>query len=699
METNCEIQPLGDNGGMTAQIHFRARAACCVALFAATACGFANVVSAGEGGALTVLPKTIDGGPPGDMMKRYLLKQVQISCELWRKRYEQLKTPDQIVEYQKRNRGFLERQLGAWPKRTPLNPQIVGKVQRPGFAVEKIIFESQPKHYVTALMFLPDPKKHKPPYPGVIVPCGHSALGKGCDLYQQAAALLALNGIAALVFDPIDQGERGQLLDKRGRPPMWGTRAHTMLGVGSILLGRNTAWFEVWDGMRAIDYLQSRAEVDPKRIGCTGNSGGGTQTSYLMALDDRISCAAPSCYLTSFERLLQTIGPGDAEQNVFGQIAFGSGEADYVLIRAPKPTLMCCVTRDFFDISGTWDTFRHAKRIYTRLGFSERMGIVEYDGKHGFHMPLRVAMVRWMMRWLSGKDKPITEPDLKILTASEFKCTPTGQVMAIKDARSAYDINDAFAAELARKRQDLWKPAQRTETLKRVAKLAGVRGLSKLPAPTVSLTGSVKRSDCSIEKLIIKPEAGVYLPALLYTPDKKTQIPPVLYLHQDGKTAAGEAIDKLVASGHIVLAADLRGIGETAQRSQRKFSSHFGGDWQDFFTAYLLGRSFVGMRTEDVLICARWLAKREKNGSVDLAAVGHLGVPALHAAALESDLFASVKLTGTLKSWSDVLQKRIVRRQLINAVHGALEAYDLPDLAAAIGKKLTIEKPADATGK
>jgi dienelactone hydrolase len=676
---------------MTTQAYSRIHAACAVLLLTA-ACGFADVP--------TVLPKKLDGGPPGYMMKRLLLKQIQAACGTWNKQYELLKTPEQIAEYQKRQKAFFAKQLGAWPKRTPLNPQIVGRIQRDGFSVEKIIFESQPKHYVTALMFLPDPERHKPPHSGVIVPCGHSALGKGCDLYQQASALLALNGIAALVFDPVDQGERAQLLDPKGRPPFWGTKAHTMLGVGSTLLGRNTAWFEIWDGMRAIDYLQSRKEVDPKRIGCTGNSGGGTQTSYLMALDDRISCAAPSCFLTSSQRLYETIGPADAEQNIFAQISAGMHQADYVLMRAPKPTLMCCVTRDFFDISGTWDTFRNAKRIYMRLGFPERVDIAEYDAKHGFHKSLRVAATRWMLRWLDGKDIAITEPDdLKILTEAEFKCTPKGQVMALKGARSAYDINDDLAALLAKKRKELWKPDRRAATLKQVARLAGVRGLDKLPEPKVTPAGVIKRDNCSVEKLIIQPEEGVYLPALLFTPAGKIVAAPVLYLHEGGKLAGSKAIGKLMAEGRVVLAADLRGVGETAQKKQGKFSSHFGRDWQDACSAYLLGKSFVGMRAEDTLVCARWLAKRLKVASVDLVAVGHVGVPALHAAAIEPEMFASVKLSGTLGSWSDVVKKRIVRRQLINVVHGALEVYDLPDLAAVLGEKLTIVNPASAGGK
>jgi len=684
--------------------HFKRAVAATLAIAVLAGCGPAP---AAEPAGLRVLPKAIDSGAPSNMMKRYLLKKIEAACGRWRKRYEQLKTPRQIAEYQKRQREFFARQLGDWPKRTPLNPQVVGKVARPGFTVEKIIFESQPKHFVTAALFLPDPKKHKPPFPGVLVPCGHSRIAKACDPYQRAAALLALNGMAALVFDPIDQGERAQLIDRNGRAPMWGTKAHTMVGVGSILLGRNTAWFEVWDGMRAIDYLQSRKEVDPKRIGCTGNSGGGTQTSYLMAIDKRIVCAAPSCYLTSFLRLCQTIGPADAEQNIFSQAAFGMGHADYILMRAPKPTLICCATRDFFDISGTWDTFRNAKRVYTRLGFAERMDLVEDDNKHGFHLKLREGMVRWMMRWLLDRNQPVTEPkDLKILTEAELRCTPKGEVMLLDGARSTYDINDAHAAKLAKQRTKLWQADRRAKTLEKVRELVGVRTLAKLPKPTVDKAGTVQRDGYHIEKFTIRPEDRIYLPALLFVPkNKKASVPPVLYIHERGKSAdaaPGGPIEKLIGAGRIVLAVDLRGIGETAQMRQRKFTPHFGPDWQDSFAAYMLGRSFVGMRAEDVLLCARWLAEQQKDTSakgVALVAVGHVGVPALHAAALEPKQFPSVKLARTLVSWSNVIQKRLVRRQLINTVHGALEVYDLPDLTALLGRKLTIVNPLDATGQ
>src|SRR5690606_3994037 len=112
--------------------------------------------------------------------------------------------------------------------------------------------------------------------------------------------------------------------------------------------------------------------------------------------DARVACAAPSCYLTSFERLLATIGPQDAEQNLHAQIALGIDHADYVLLRAPRPTLILASTRDFFDIEGTWDTFREAKRFYTRLGYPERVDLVETDARHGYPQSQREAMVRWM---------------------------------------------------------------------------------------------------------------------------------------------------------------------------------------------------------------------------------------------------------------------------------------------------------------
>lgn len=648
---------------------------------------------------LRVLPEKIDGVAPAEMMSHYLHRLAQQSFESWKLRYEQLKTPEQIAEYQKNLREKFIEALGGLPQRTPLNPQITGVIQRDGYHVEKVLFESLPKFYVSALLFLPDADRYRPPYPGVLVPCGHSANGKAHDTYQTMGALLALNGMAALVFDPIDQGERGQLLSEW--PKLSGTRAHTMLGVGSILLGRNTASFEIWDGMRGIDYLQSRPEVDAKRIGCTGNSGGGTQTSYLMSLDERIVAAAPSCYITGFERLLDTIGPQDAEQNIYAQIAFGMNHADYLMMRAPTPILVCAATKDFFDIGGAWNMFRYAKRLYTRLGFAERIDLMENDAEHNYNQLQRQSVVRWMARWLLKKDEPITEPDIKLLSDEEVQCAPSGQVMRIDGARSTYDLNRDYEKELAEHRKKLWTASDHAELLQQVRAIAGIRKLTELPAPQVDSSGTVEHNGYSIRKMTITPEEGIHLPALMFVPAARANKRAVLYIHEKGKAIDAEPggpIETLVKAGHRVLAVDVRGAGEMLQAKQGSLSEAAGPDWKDIFTAYLLGRSYVGMRAEDMLVCAR-LLQQEQAGPVDLIAVGNVGVPALHAAALEPELFGSVKLVHSLNSWSSVIESGRSSNQQVNTVHGALTTYDLPNLAATLGEKLTVEEPLDAMGK
>ena len=356
----------------------------------------------------------------------------------------------------------------------------------------------------------------------MIVPCGHAAEAKAYEAYQTMGASLALNGMAALVFDPIDQGERSQL--PSALPKLQGTTAHTTLGVGSILLGRSTARFEIWDGMRAIDYLQSRPEIDPSRIGCTGNSGGGTQTSYLMALDDRIKAAAPSCYITGFEALLSTIGPQDGEQNIFGQLAFGMDHADYLMMRAPTAILMCVATKDFFDIQGAWTSFRYAKRLYTRLGVPERISLLENDAEHNYNAVQRQGIVRWMARWLLGNDKPITEPKIELLKGDEFRCTPDGQVMHLEGARSTYDLNRDYEKELAAQRKALWDKTPRADMLNRVRQIAGIRPLAELPEPKVEEQVSTEpRQHDGAEDLTSYPEDGIRLPARYSFPSR---IPP-----------------------------------------------------------------------------------------------------------------------------------------------------------------------------
>jgi len=640
---------------------------------------------------LTVLTD-VDGAPPKQMMGRYLKGLADEALKRRRNAYEALKTPEQLAERQQKMRAAFIEHLGGFPERTPLGAKVVGTIDGDGYRVENVIYESQPRHYVTANLYLP---KGEGPFPGVLLPCGHSRDGKMSS--RRTGALLAKYGIAALCYDPIGQGERYQLLNAEGKPRFKPTDEHTLIGSGCIPLGKNTATYRIWDGMRSIDYLAGRKEVDGERIGVTGCSGGGTLTSYLMALDDRVACAAPSCYLTSFRRLLETIGPQDAEQNIHGQIALGMDHADYVMMRAPKPTLILASTRDFFDIEGTWDTFRQAKRFYTRLGFAERVGLLEADAKHGYPQLHREGMLRWMRRWLTGIDEPATEPDFETLPADKLQCMPRGQVMLIDGARSVVDLNVELNRKLAGQRAEAWKPANREKTLAEVRRLAGIRGLADLPKPEVSAVGNFERDGYRAEKLDLRPEPGIHLPALLFRPAGAAKR-RCLYLNGEGKhvdAQPGGPIEGLVRAGHLVLVVDLRGTGETGPGG----GGMWGGNWNDVFTVYLLGKSFVGMRAEDVLGAARYLAGLEggdRASGIDIVAIGVAGPPALHAAALEPQLFGNLELKQSLASWSAVVANPGVGGQLGNVIHGALRVYDLPDLVGLLpAEKVKIEEPVE----
>ncbi|NMC21118.1 MAG: hypothetical protein GYA33_11960 [Thermogutta sp.] len=645
-------------------------------------------------------------GVPGEMMTQYLLAQVAQAEKAWKEAYEARKTPEAVQEYQRRLKAEFVNRIGGFPEPTPLNPQVAGTLQRRGYRVEKIIFESQPKHFVTAALFLPDADRYPPPYPGVLVPCGHSNEAKAYPSYAGYAALLATNGLAALVFDPIDQGERHQWQDPDGKFTLWGVAAHNMVGKGCILLGWNTARYEIWDAMRAVDYLQARPEIIPDKIGCSGISGGGTQTAYLMALDSRIHTAAPGCYICGlFGRLLKTIGPQDAEQNIFGQLAWGMDHADYCMMRAPQPTLLLTATRDFFDIEDAWASFRMAKRLYGRLGYPERMELAETDEQHGFTKQLREASVRWMLRWLAGRDEAIFEPeDLDVPNVADLQCTPQGEVMLLPGARSAYDLNRDQAAKLAEQRAKMWRETPREALLKQIAELAGMRPLQDLPEPKVEPRGELERPGYRVQKLVFHVEEGVVLPALLFVP-QGTPSGKVLYVHEQGKAAEaapGGAVESLVREGKIVLAVDLRGTGETQRSGQRYFVPEYHGpEGEDFYVAYLLGRSYVGMRAEDLMICARRLRDSQppQGAAPDLIAVGQLGIPALHAATVNPDLFGRVTLIRPFVSWTNAVELGVNKLPLVGTVHGALAVYDLPDLAALLGDRLQTVDPRDAMGR
>ncbi|MCX6585762.1 MAG: prolyl oligopeptidase family serine peptidase [Acidobacteria bacterium] len=151
------------------------------------------------------------------------------------------------------------------------------------------------------------------------------------------------------------------------------------------------ARYMIHDGIRALDYLLSRPEVDPHRVGVTGNSGGGMMTAYLAAVDDRLKVAAPSCYITSSKSLMTQLGPQDAERNLFPWLSAGFDFPDLIYAFGLKPDLVLSAIRDFFPIGGARSTVAEAKRVYDQFGQGNKLSMVDADDGHGYTKPRRLA--------------------------------------------------------------------------------------------------------------------------------------------------------------------------------------------------------------------------------------------------------------------------------------------------------------------
>lgn len=618
------------------------------------------------------LDEALCGGPPSLALHRALTAELARAGAAIRAAQEAGKEREPLEAWQRRTRAACLEALGRFPERTALNARVTATVARDGYRIEKVLFESRPHFSVTALLFLPDPARFAPPYPGLLIPCGHSAEGKALPGYQRGGVLAAANGMAALIYDPIDQGERLQGVGKGG------VHGHNVTGAKAALLGWNTATFRIWDGFRALDYLASRPEVDPARLGCMGNSGGGTLTTYLSALDERIKVGAPSCYISSLQHVCAAIGPQDAEQNLFGQMAFGLEHAGWLLLRAPRPTLVCAALKDFFPIAGTRETVDELRAVYARLGAPDRLALVEHDATHGWAEPLKVATVRFMARHLLQRDDITIPPEAECgLKVADASVTPEGQVLRLDGARSVYDLLRDEAARL----EGVRRYAGARDLRAAVRRRAGFRALEALPVPVTVNRAAFAEGGVSVRRVALTRAGGVALPAVLFTPEAPRGA-PALVVDGRGKRAAAAAVAALLEEGRPVLAADLTGCGET-YGSAHAFYGASNKDEGPAVMAYLLGRSLVGTRAEDVLLCARWLAAACGAERVGLRAAEWAVTPALHAAASERQLFADVALADAPPPWEEVAAGDAAGR-FADIVHGALQDYTIAELKALV---------------
>lgn len=579
--------------------------------------------------------------------------------------------------------------IGGFPERTPLNPVITGRVRRDRYVVEKILFESRPKHYLTAHLYLPDDSKYKPPYACVVVPCGHSQTGKLTPGYQRMGVIQAQNGLAAIVFDPVDQGERDQSV---GKTQKWiSVIGHDRADIRAELIGWSLAQFRIFDGFRVFDYLETRTDIDKKRLGVSGMSGGGTLSTYLMALEPRVRAAAPAGYLGSLRDLCRFAGPQDGEQNIFGQLRFGLNHLAMTVLRAPSPELVCYTGSDFNEAPAAENTCDVARQVYSTLGAP--MALVPFftHGMHGWYESQKNRAAAWFRYWLKD-EKDAWPPDQLALDRldvgfafSEAElafCNPEGEeghvvkggwTSALPGSRSIYDIMREEAARQVAARGKL----QVTD----IRRVTGIRPVAELPFKPLAERETACADGLVVRDAILAREDGILIPTLTVSSSSSGRGKRVLYVSDAldlGEEA--ETVRALVAEGRAVTLVSPRFCGETALCYPRWMQDRsYAASLATRMMAWL-GESIVGARAEDVAMVAKWLS--DKTGApIETIACGHCVVPTLHAWHLEPKLFAGrPALKDMPPSWREVMAGCEAEISVEDIVYGAYRHYDWTDL-------------------
>ncbi len=480
----------------------------------------------------------------------------------------------------------------------------VGQIEADDYRVEKLVWQSFPGYFVPALLYRPRAIATR--LPAVLSPCGHSTTGKADDTYQQLHVNLVKRGFIVLTYDPVGQGERSQFWDAERQKSRFNMSCgeHAVLGNPLYLLGTSLARYRIWDGMRGIDYLASLPEVDSTRIGCVGNSGGGTLTAYISALDPRVAAAAICCYITTLPRRManriQADPAADPEQDIFGFVSAGIDHAGLLALLAPRPVLIGAARLDFFPIEGTRESFAEAKRLYEIADAGERIGRFEAAAKHGLTLPLREAVYGWFERWLAGRQDAGRAEEVPVTPrpAEELRVCGNGQV------------NVTF------------------------------RSLPLLPLALGQFAG--KRARVPLRQLLrLDPEAAAPRIRELAAGGATTQ---TLIACVNGNESPGwheerEFLQALTQQGYAVVVIDPRGVGEL-----RAPLTVRGNDYADplsgveeniAYNAFLVGKSLLGMRVTDVLAALERIAAQGLPRRVVLCGRRDAALVACLAAAVE----------------------------------------------------------------
>ncbi len=630
--------------------------------------------------AFLVLPNPVEG-PSITPYLRYQTEVAWRQDDERRKRWESIATEQELLQVQQQLRNDLLKMLGGLPTgKTPLNPRITGRIQMKGFHIEKLIFESLPGVYVTALVYVPENGAAK--NPGVLVPSGHAADGK--VHYQQLCQHLVQRGYVVISWDPVGQGERSQLWDATKHRSRYNLicAEHAVLGNLAYLAGTNLARWEIWDGIRALDYLLTRPDVDPDRINITGTSGGGFQTALIAALDPRIKVAAPSCYITAlpmrvYNRIFKD-PDSDPEQDLHGAISNGIDHPGLLLLMYPRPIFEAAAVLDYFPIEGAHKTFREVSDLYSKFGHGDRIAMHEGYHEHQYSDENQEAAIDFMDHF-NQMPPQRGFAAIQWLEEKTLQCTRTGQVMVdFPNARSVMDLIRDYYLEHKNQTASL-KQFYYSDLYPGIKTWSVEEDSGAIPAANKiawRLIGSSQSGDVKIDRYLLRHSRYLEMPLLhIYKQQGRRRL--LLWLGEDGKITAQDwpNAKKYVDQGYDIVTIDPRGLGETRMRYtamsaddptlvnsdfDHAYVSPLSSVLADYvYNSLLTGRPYFLQMIEDVEIAAHF-AHEKINVTSEVAVLG-LG-DAYTLAYAASEVLPGIKLISEPGNrplqWSSVVEEK-----------------------------------------
>jgi len=596
-------------------------------------------------------------------------------------RIAKLDSKDSWEKYQEETRLRMRLSIDKFEK-TALNPQITGTLDRETFTVEKILFESHPGFFVTSSLFIP--KNRQTPAPAIIYCAGHTDTGFRSEVYQRVILNLVEKGFVVFAFDPIGQGERLQYFDAESGKSKIGapTTEHSYAGIQTLLTGTSLTDYFIWDAIRAIDFLETRKEVDIKRLGVTGRSGGGLQSALLMAYDDRIYAAAPECYITNFKRLLQSIGPQDAEQNPYNFIKNGFDIPDFLHLHAPKPALIITTTHDFFSIQGARETFSEVKKSYNALGYANNIDMVEDLGIHESTKANREALYEFFLKHLYQPGES-TEKEIEPFSTEELWVTKTGQVSTALNGETVFSLNKKFF-EQDNKQKSISKAS--------AANLLKIELIRKLTASVY--TGLINYDGKKVEKYFLENEFEDFaLP--VYLIKKDTEVNPkklIVWLQPEGKEKVLDDLlmDKILELGYAILAPDLPGIGELHDPGFRGDGFVNGVPFNYTFGANLAGRSIPGIQAESIGLLMQFIEQDEQYNKLQISALvdKEMSSAFLHYAMIENSFNKIVFRNPLVFNNTFLSTEYYDPSQAFNIAPGSLPDYDFRNMVSLLAPEI-----------